>query len=69
MFYFIHIYISDGDITTVALLNICLLKDNFAKSFEHTKIPTICKRFPTFVNIAFAFCETFAWKHYAVQLS
>jgi len=35
MYYFIHIYIyiSDGDFTTVALLNVCLLKDNFGKRF------------------------------------
>lgn len=59
---------SDGDFMTVPLLNICLLKDNFAKGFEHTKIPSKSKHFPTFVNIAVAFCETFAWKHYVVQL-
>ena len=48
------------------LIKYLSFKGNFAERFEHTKIPTICKHFPTFANIAIEFCGTLVWKHYAV---
>ena len=60
LFYsYILICISDGNITTVALLNTCLLRDNFAKCLSTQKFLLYWHIFQLLQILHLPFCETF----------